>query len=150
MKGWSQYINFHTRKNYSKMSAKWRQFVWRIFLGVSRDSLLKSDISPRSSDHGHPRYLSMWSRGHSVKDRKSQRGRSQNLSPITPLKNPVNHSAAAMLDCGKGVDNCLFKQWRWPGIFIARSTTHIFGYEIIYNATFVHKSFSIESDYAEP
>ena len=55
-----------------------------------------------------------------------------------------------MLDCGKGVDNRLFKQWRWLGTFIARSATQIFGYEIIYNAAFVHESFSIESDYADP
>ena len=38
-----------------------------------------------------------------------------------------------MSDFGKGVDSRLFKQWRWLGTFIARSATHIFGYETIYN-----------------
>ena len=55
-----------------------------------------------------------------------------------------------MLDCGKGVDSRLFKKWRWLGTFIARSATHIFDYEIIYNVEFSHESFTIESDYADP
>ena len=54
-----------------------------------------------------------------------------------------------MLDCGNGVDTRLFKQWRWLGTFLARSATHIFRYDIIYNAAFEHKSFSIEYGYAD-
>ena len=73
------------------------------------------------------------------------------FSSINPLYNSVNPSAAAaaMLDCGKGVDSRLFKQLRWLGTFIARSATHIFGYEIICNVEFANRSFSIESDYAD-
>ena len=86
-----------------------------------------------------------------VYERKSQHCRSQNFSSIYPLYNSVNPlaAAAAMLDCGKAVDSHLFKQLRWLGTFIARSATHIFGYEIICNVEFAHRSFSIESDYAD-
>ena len=67
------------------------------------------------------------------------------------MYNSVNPSvaAAAMLDCGEGVDSRLFKQLRWLGTFIARSATNIFGYEMICNVDFAHRSFSIESDYAD-
>ena len=70
---------------------------------------------------------------------------------INLLYNSVNPSAAAaaMLDCGKGVDSRLFKQLRWLGTFIVRSATHIFGYETIFNVECAHRSFSIESVYAD-
>ena len=108
--------------------------LWHFRVNIS---IIFSDRvnTPRTSDANMRQWT--WPTFHwfryinSVYDKKSQRGRSQNSSSINPFINSINHSATAMLDCGKGLDNRLVKQWRWLGTFIARSATHIFGYEII-------------------